>query len=107
MSRLAVTLVFALVSVSGYAAGASGSQAVRLEVEGISASAGEDDPRVLFILPWRAPSLPRRPRADLDDSVPRLVQPVNPEALERHRVFRETLNPLILSPEPDSAVKAR
>ena len=33
---------------------------VRLSVEGLSASLGEDEPRVLYILPWQAPSLPRR-----------------------------------------------
>lgn len=77
---------------------------VALTVEGISASIGEDNPRVLYILPWQAPSLPRRPRQELDDTAPELVQPVDPVALERHRVFRQTLNPLVLSPGRDSAV---
>lgn len=72
--------------------------ASRLSVEGISASLGEDEPRVLYILPWQAPSLPKRPRAELDDQAPELLAPVDPLALERHRVFRDNLNPLILSP---------
>lgn len=71
---------------------------VRLSVEGLSASLGEDEPRVLYILPWQAPSLPKRPRAELNDEAPELVLPADPVALERHRLFRETLNPLILSP---------
>ena len=80
---------------------------LRLSVEGLSASLGEDEPRVLYILPWQAPSLPRRPRADLHDEAPELVRPADPVALERHRLFRENLNPLILSPLGDSAVTAQ
>ena len=80
---------------------------VRLSVEGLSASLGEDEPRVLYILPWQAPSLPRRPRADLNDEAPELVRPADPVALERHRLFRENLNPLILSPLGSSAVTAQ
>lgn len=76
----------------------------RLRVEGISASLGEDEPRVLYILPWQPPSLPTRPRAKLDDKEPELIRPVDPVALERHRLFRETLNPLILSPLGNSAL---
>ncbi|MBU2955645.1 hypothetical protein [Marinobacter sp. F3R08] len=80
---------------------------VRLKVEGLSASLGEDEPRVLYILPWQAPSLPGRPRADLNDQAPELVRPADPVALERHRLFRENLNPLILSPLGDSSVTAQ
>ena len=80
---------------------------VRLSVEGLSASLGEDEPRVLYILPWQAPSLPRRPRADLNDEAPELLRPTDPVALERHRLFRENLNPLILSPLGGSAVTAQ
>lgn len=79
-------------------AAAADELASRLSVEGISASLGEDEPRVLYILPWQAPSLPKRPRAELDDQAPELLAPVDPLALERHRVFRDNLNPLILSP---------
>ncbi|WP_372997921.1 hypothetical protein [Marinobacter sp.] len=88
-------------------ADAGQDEAVRLSVEGLSASLGEDEPRVLYILPWQAPSLPRRPRADLNDEAPELVRPADPVAFERHRLFRENLNPLILSPLGDSAVTAQ
>ena len=69
-----------------------------LSVEGISASSGEDDPRILYILPWQGPSLPRRPRAELNQELPELTQPVTATAVENHRLFRETLNPLVLEP---------
>lgn len=81
-----------------------GSETVQLTVEGISASLGEDEPRVLYILPWQPPSLPRRPRVELDDKAPELLGPVDPMVFERHRLFRDTLNPLILSPFGASAV---
>lgn len=77
---------------------------IAFTVDGISASSGEDNPRVLYILPWQAPSLPRRPRADLENRAPELVQPIDPAALERHRVFRRTLNPSALNPGPDSVL---
>lgn len=63
----------------------------RLSIEDISASVGEDEPRVLTILPWRAPTLPRRPRAELQRSAPELVQPLDPVVLEQHREFRQSL----------------
>jgi hypothetical protein len=66
-------------------------QTVRLSIEGISASVGEDEPRVLTILPWRSPTLPRRPRAELESAAPELVQPLDPFVLERHREFRGSL----------------
>jgi hypothetical protein len=83
---------------------ARGDGMASLSVEGIAASIGEDDPRVLYILPWQTPSLPRRPRADLDSKAPQLTQPMNPLVLERHRVFRQTLNHLVLNPDKGSAV---
>ncbi|WP_297793980.1 hypothetical protein [uncultured Marinobacter sp.] len=73
------------------------SPPVELRVEGITAHSADDDPGVLYILPWQPPTLPRRPRARLDDSAPDLLEPQDPMALERHRIFRETLNP-----SPDS-----
>ncbi|KPQ30215.1 MAG: hypothetical protein HLUCCX14_03760 [Marinobacter excellens HL-55] len=69
-----------------------------LTVAGISASVGEDDPRVLYILPWQNPSLPRRPRAELNNHAQNLLEPSLPRALENHRQFRDTLNPLVLEP---------
>ncbi len=75
-----------------------GASSPGLTVAGISASAGEDDPRVLYILPWQNPSLPRRPRAELNNHAPNLLEPSLPRALENHRQFRDTLNPLVLEP---------
>ena len=76
-----------------------------LQVEGLSASIGEDNPRVLYILPWQAPTLPRRPRASLQAEFPELKRPADPSALERHREFRDTLDPLILAPV-DGTIKS-
>ncbi|QSP96551.1 hypothetical protein LPB19_10930 [Marinobacter salinisoli] len=75
-----------------------------LTVEGISTSVGEDNPRVLYILPWQPPTLPRRQRQELESAAPALIQPVDAEALERQRAFRESLNPLTLIPGRESAV---
>lgn len=72
---------------------------IRLGIQGISATRGEDDPRILFILPWQPPTLPRRPRAELDDRAPSLEEPVNPLALGNHRRFRDTLDPMTLNPQ--------
>lgn len=64
-----------------------------LSVEGIAPLTGDDDPRVLYILPWQPPTTPRRPRAELEDDAPELLAPVDPRVFEYHRNFRETLNP--------------
>ncbi|MGO1692243.1 MAG: hypothetical protein ACTHY7_04405 [Marinobacter sp.] len=64
-------------------------QTGRLSIKGISANVGEDEPRVLTILPWRAPTLPRRPRAELESSAPELLQALDPQVLERHREWRQ------------------
>lgn len=66
------------------------SRSERLGIEGISASVGEDEPRVLNILPWQAPTLPRRPKTVLESSASNLVQPLDAVVLERHRVFRQS-----------------
>lgn len=64
-----------------------------LTVAGIAPQTNDDDPRVLYILPWQPPTLPRRPRTRLNDKAPDLKQPVDPLTLERHRYFRNTLDP--------------
>ena len=76
---------------SGSSGTAMSHNSGRLSIEGISASVGEDEPRVLTILPWRSPTLPRRPRAELESSAPELTQPLDPLGLERHREFRRSL----------------
>jgi len=89
-----------VVLVSGVFQAATGNEPEQpaLTVSGLSASAGEDDPRVLYILPWQNPTLPRRPRAELNSQAPELNQPLSPQVLENHRQFRESLNPLVLEP---------
>ncbi|WP_100640527.1 hypothetical protein [Marinobacter salexigens] len=99
--RFGMLSIFAFISPVLWAASASDSaeQAenagsntlARLSIEGISANVGEDEPRVLTILPWRAPTLPRRPRAELESSAPELLEPLDPLVLERHRSFRQSL----------------
>ncbi|MBD3641528.1 MAG: hypothetical protein HUJ18_11095 [Marinobacter sp.] len=73
---------------------AEGEERAALEIAGISATTGEDEPRILFILPWQPPSLPRRPRAGLEELAPELEQPLDPVVVERHRWFRHTLDPM-------------
>lgn len=74
----------------------SGQESAALEISGIAATTGEDEPRILFILPWQPPSLPRRPRAELEARAPELEEPLDPLAVERHRKFRSTLDPMIM-----------
>ncbi|WP_166268399.1 hypothetical protein [Marinobacter caseinilyticus] len=66
---------------------------IALTVEGIARVSEDRDPRVLYILPWQPPTLPKRPRVELDSDAPALMAPVNPEVFERHRYFRHTLDP--------------
>ncbi len=92
--------VLVLCPVTGYSAEDTStvghSQQNVLQVQGLSAGTGEDDPRILYILPWQTPSLPRRPRTELNQQAPELLRPVPQPVLENHRQFRETLNPLVL-----------
>lgn len=69
-----------------------------LSVNGFASQPGDDDPRVLYILPWQAPTIPRRPRAELETVAPEIMESVDPVVFERHRQFRETLNPDMDSP---------
>ena len=89
-----------LCPVTGYSAEGTStvghSQQNVLQVQGLSAGTGEDDPRILYILPWQTPSLPRRPRTELNQQALELLRPVPQPVLENHRQFRETLNPLVL-----------
>ncbi|MDX1754914.1 MAG: hypothetical protein R3175_02535 [Marinobacter sp.] len=64
-----------------------------LGVAGISSAPGDDEPRVLHILPWQPPRVPRRPESELSSQAPELLDPINPRVFERHRKFRDTLDP--------------
>ncbi|WP_166259748.1 hypothetical protein [Marinobacter salicampi] len=70
-------------------------------VEGIGRRSDDEDPRVLNILPWQPPTLPKRPRTELNSEAPELLSPVDPHTLERHRKFRQNLDP-DLDPAPFS-----
>ena len=65
-----------------------------LTVEGISVQGDDDYPRVLNILPWQPPTVSRRARDPLRLEGEGLLEPVDPEAMQRHRLFRKTLDPL-------------
>lgn len=95
---LVFLIVFAATALAGENTTPEKARAT-LEIAGISATTGEDEPRILFILPWQPPSLPRRPRAELEDRAPELEQPVDPMAEERHRRFRNILDPMTLDPQ--------
>ncbi|MDC0661913.1 hypothetical protein [Marinobacter sp. SS21] len=66
-----------------------------LEIAGTSAAAGEDEPRVLHILPWQPPSVARRPRSEFNGKSPRLLAPIEPELFDRHRRLYQTLDPAL------------
>ncbi|WP_421842781.1 hypothetical protein [Marinobacter algicola] len=80
---------------SGAAVPQAADDTVALGVDGINRHTGDDDPGVLYILPWQPPTLPRRSHAELDAGSEELLEPEDPLVLERHRTFRETLNPLL------------
>lgn len=65
-----------------------------LTVEGISVQGDDDYPRVLNILPWQPPTVSRRAHDPLRLEGEGLLEPVDPEAMQRHRQFRKTLDPL-------------
>lgn len=108
--RLVPSLVAVFFALTAHASLASApgqspeEQGINLNVEGLSARIGEDNPRVLYILPWQAPTLPRRPREKLQDQFPTLTQPVDPVIFEGYRLFRESLNPSLLSPNEGSVI---
>lgn len=75
----------------------SGTAAVpALTIEGLAARPGEDNPRMLFILPWQAPTLPRHPEASLPEQAPELEGLLDPRAFDNLRRFRDSLDPLTL-----------
>ncbi|WP_148862613.1 hypothetical protein [Marinobacter fonticola] len=64
-----------------------------LTVRGISVQGDDDYPRVLNILPWQPPTISRRARNPLRLDDEGLLEPADPNAMEGHRQFRQTLNP--------------
>lgn len=92
-SLMTVAGLIALLATMSPQAVATESETVALTVEGISRHTGDDDPAVLYILPWQPPTLPRRTRVELEAGSDELLEPKDPLTLERHRRFRETLDP--------------
>jgi hypothetical protein len=92
-SLIPATGLMALLASVSFHALATERETVALSVEGITRHTGDDDPGVLYILPWQPPTLPRRTRAELEAGSEQLLEPKDPLTLERHRKFRETLNP--------------
>lgn len=78
----------------------SNGDTIALSVEGITSGSSEDNPGVLYILPWQPPTLPRRTRDALASDAPELLEPMDPEVFERHRGFQQSLNPRLDSSNP-------
>lgn len=68
-------------------------------VTGISVQGSDEYPKVLHIIPWRAPTLSRRARPKLKADMPDLLQAQQPAVLNAQRHFRQTRDIL---PSPDS-----
>ncbi|TGN41552.1 hypothetical protein [Marinobacter confluentis] len=68
-------------------------ETVSLTVEGISTVSSEDNPGIVYILPWQPPTLPRRDREGLATNAAELLEPVDPLVFERHQNFQQSLNP--------------
>ena len=71
------------------------TETVALSVEGISSASSEDNPGILYILPWQPPTLPRRTRGALEPNASELLEPVDPVVFERHQNFQQSLNPVL------------
>lgn len=71
------------------------TETVALNIEGISSTSGEDNPGILYVLPWQPPALPRRTREGLSINAAEFLEPVNPGVFERHQNFQQSLNPVL------------
>jgi hypothetical protein len=72
-------------------------ETVALSIEGISSTSSEDNPGILYILPWQPPTLPRRTREGLSTNASELLEPLEPTAFEGHQNFQQSLNPALNS----------
>lgn len=68
-------------------------ETVALTVDGINTTSGEDNPGVVYILPWQPPTLPRRTRDALETNASELLAPMDPMVFEHHQNFQQSLNP--------------
>lgn len=100
---LLAALAFAVPTIAAGATSVSASdtdrapttETVALGIEGISSTSSEDNPGILYILPWQPPTLPRRTREGLDTNASELLEPMDPVVFERHRNFQQSLNPAL------------
>lgn len=100
--RAAVLVVVALASLFAASADAAGPNGGArqatvatagkdiTQVEGISVQGSDEFPKVLHIIPWRAPTLSRRARPKLKADMPDLLQAQEPDVLATQRHFRQT-----------------
>jgi hypothetical protein len=70
-------------------------ETVALSIDGISSTSGEDNPGILYILPWQPPTLPRRSRAALETNAAELLEPMDPVVFDRHQNFQQSMNPVV------------
>lgn len=84
-----------MVSASGASESGEGEETVALTIEGINSTSGEDNPGILYILPWQPPTLPRRTRGALEPNAAELLEPMDPVVFERHQNFQQSLNPVL------------
>lgn len=74
---------------------ANAMETVALSIDGISPTSGEDNPGIVYILPWQPPTLPRRSRAALETNAAELLEPMDPVVFDRHQNFQQSLNPVL------------
>ncbi|QCF26250.1 hypothetical protein [Hydrocarboniclastica marina] len=71
----------------------SGEDRALTDVDGISVHATEEEPRVLHIVPWQAPSIPARKRDDIGiPEIGDVLTPIEVETFRVHRHYRQTLD---------------
>ena len=70
-------------------------ETVALSIDGISPTSGEDNPGIVYILPWQPPTLPRRSGAALETNAAELLEPMDPVVFDRHQNFQQSLNPVL------------
>lgn len=63
-------------------------------IQGIAIKASDEYPKVLNIIPWQAPVMPRRGKAELSLEMDELLEPLNARASLAHQDYRKTLAPL-------------
>ena len=99
LTLIAVLLSTAAALAAGKPTDVAGKAGDITRVTGISVQGSDEFPKVLHIIPWRAPTLSRRARPKLKADMPDLLQAEQPDVLNTQRHFRQTLDIL---PSTDS-----